>query len=140
MVTDKAKWHYGGDFPEDLPDENGATHIGMFLAWIINNNLQGEFFDEEMADGLSDVWNRKITGRDFLIDYCDEVLMGEEFTEDGLVFSDEYYEGDYISDYEKALAANLPTVYHVQNTWENYDVIALIIDQKFKKWKEASKS
>ena len=99
MVTDKAKWHYGGDFPEDLPDENGATHIGMYLAWIINNNLQGDFFDEEMADGLSDLRSRKITGRDFLIDYCDEVLMGEEFSEEGLAFSEDYYEKDYIFDY-----------------------------------------
>ena len=26
---DDASWHYGGDFPDDLPEENGATHIGM---------------------------------------------------------------------------------------------------------------
>ncbi len=136
MVTDKAKWHYSGDFPEDLPDENGATHIGMFLAWIINNNLQGEFFDEEMADGLVDLRSRKITGRDFLIDYCDEVLMGEEFTEEGLAFSDEYYEEDYILDYEKTLAVNLQSTYYVEDTWENYDKISLVIDKRFAEWKK----
>ncbi|WP_262497415.1 DUF7832 domain-containing protein [Pedobacter caeni] len=26
---DDASWHYGGDFPKDLPQINGATHIGM---------------------------------------------------------------------------------------------------------------
>ena len=135
MVTDKAKWHYGGDFPEDLPQKNGATHIGMFLAWIINNDLQGEFFDDEMPDGIKELKSRKITGRDFLIEYCDEVLMGEEFTEDGLSFSEDYYEGDYIFDYEKTLAENLPSVYHVEDTWENYDKLAPLIDKRFEEWK-----
>lgn len=136
MVIDKAKWHYGGDFPTELPPENGATHIGMFLAWIINNNLQGEFFDEEMADGLVALRNRKITGREFLIDYCDEVMMGEEFSEEGIAFSEEYYDSDYISDYEEILVKNLPTTYHVEDTWENYDLIASAINKRFETWKE----
>lgn len=29
---DRADWHSGGDFPKDLTDEAGGTHIGMFLA------------------------------------------------------------------------------------------------------------
>jgi hypothetical protein len=35
---DDASWHYGGDYPEDLPNENVATHIGMFLQWCIEND------------------------------------------------------------------------------------------------------
>ena len=42
MAYDKTDWHYGGDYPENLPSKNGGTHIGMFLAWAINNNLEGE--------------------------------------------------------------------------------------------------
>jgi hypothetical protein len=38
MAYDRADWHYGSDFPNDVPDENGGTHIGMFLAWAIINN------------------------------------------------------------------------------------------------------
>ena len=140
MTTDKAEWHYGGEFPEDLPNENGATHIGMFLAWIINNNLQGEFFDEEMADGMSDLRNRKITGREFLVDYCDEVLMGEEFNEKGATFGEVYYENDYALDYEETLAKNLPTIYHVADNWENYDKIAKVIDRRFIEWKKLNES
>lgn len=136
MAIGKAKWHYGGDFPEDLPDENGATHIGMFLAWIINNNLQGEFFDEEMPDEMSDLRNRKITGRDFLIDCCDEVLMDEEFSEEGLAFSEDYYETSYMFDYADTLAGDLSSAYHVQDIWENYDKIAPVIDKRFAEWKK----
>src|SRR6266404_3538306 len=35
MKYDDASWHYGGDFPEDLPREAGATHTGMFVAWAL---------------------------------------------------------------------------------------------------------
>lgn len=29
---DYASWHYGGDFPEGLPETAGGTHMGMYLA------------------------------------------------------------------------------------------------------------
>ena len=29
---DDASWHWGAaDFPDDAPEENGATYIGMFM-------------------------------------------------------------------------------------------------------------
>jgi len=43
MKYDDASWHYGGDFPDDLPDEAGATHTGMFLAWALLSGLGGIF-------------------------------------------------------------------------------------------------
>jgi hypothetical protein len=38
---DRADWHYGGGdlYPKELPPENGGTHIGMYLAWIIQRGL-----------------------------------------------------------------------------------------------------
>ncbi|WP_265102660.1 hypothetical protein [Acinetobacter sp. 'aerobic (ED)'] len=39
MKYDDASWHYGGDFPADLPQEAGATHIGMFLTWMLLQTL-----------------------------------------------------------------------------------------------------
>ena len=50
MKYDDASWHFGGDYPEDLPDENGATHIGMFLAWCIAHN----FFSEELEEDFEE--------------------------------------------------------------------------------------
>ena len=49
---DLTDWHYGGDYPPDLPPENGGTHIGFFLAWAIHRGLQGEIHDEESAPAL----------------------------------------------------------------------------------------
>jgi hypothetical protein len=33
---DDVSWHLGSDsFPDGLPEENAATHIGCFVAWAI---------------------------------------------------------------------------------------------------------
>lgn len=136
MSIDRADWHYGGDFPVDLPIENGATHIGMYLTWIIKNNLQSEFLDEEMPDAINDLRKRKISGRDFLLDYCDEKFTEEELSEEGLAFTEDYYSEDYISDYEATLADGLASIYYVENSWENYDKIAPAISKRFNEWKK----
>ena len=51
MKYDEASWHYGGDFPADLPASAGATHIGLFLAWML---IKG-FASEELADDAAQV-------------------------------------------------------------------------------------
>lgn len=135
MAIDRMDWHYGGDFPDDLPDENSGTHIGMFLAWIINNNLEGDLHKEDSAEALENVRKRKITGRDFLIDQCDEKFWEEDLSEEGFEFAESYYENDYYVDYEKTLAENLPSIYHVEDIWENYEKIAQIIDKRFSECK-----
>ncbi len=33
---DGVSCHYEGDFPTDLPNDAGATHIGIFLAWMLH--------------------------------------------------------------------------------------------------------
>ncbi len=54
---DDASWHSGGDdFPEDLPEDNGATHIGFILTWL---------FEKGFLVELNEYWN----GRE---DFMDE--------------------------------------------------------------------
>jgi hypothetical protein len=52
MKYDDASWHYGGDFPKDLDDMAGATHIGMFVAWCLLNGLGGALHTEEFPEDL----------------------------------------------------------------------------------------
>ncbi len=39
MKYDDASWHFGGDYPSDLPQENACTHTGVFLAWALKTKL-----------------------------------------------------------------------------------------------------
>lgn len=140
MAYDRADWHYGGDYPADLPPENGATHIGFFLAWIINHDMVGSFHIDESVDALRKLRLREISGREFLITECDEKLWEEDLNEEGNSFTKAYYDvGAYMDDYEEVLGDYYPTVYHVPDTWENYEKIAGRIDQRFKEWKLRSR-
>ena len=47
---DDASWHYGGDFPKDLPIEAGGTHIGMFFAWAVSSGLGGDMHVVDSPD------------------------------------------------------------------------------------------
>jgi hypothetical protein len=56
--------------------------------------------------------------------------VGKDFTRD-------YYDTDcYIGDYEAVLGGSLPTLYHVEDSWENYDKLAPVIDQRFSRWQQ----
>ena len=149
---DDASWHYGGDFPDDLPEENGATHIGMFLTWCIDNDLLSEEQIEDSEDEIESVKNRKMTGAEFLIDICDEKFtdydlndIGNEFAtdyyEDGTKFSKKHknYFGDYAEIFDiKVIDNNLDqdSLYRIENSWTNYDLIKSRIDKRFSECKE----
>lgn len=80
MKYDDASWHYGGTFPKHLPNEAGATHIGIFLAWMLINNLAGEELEEDAESELAQPKDRTLTGAQFLMTVLDEKLTDQEFT------------------------------------------------------------
>ncbi len=136
MAIDRIDWHSGaGSFPSDLEPEAGGTHIGMFIAWIINNNLEGELHKTDSIESVTNIKNRTMTGAEFLIKVCDEKFWEEDLNAEGVAFVKFYYEPNiYFDDYEKALVKNELTLYHVQDTWDNYDRISKFIDIAYKKW------
>ena len=139
MAIDRIDWHSGADdFPQDLDHVAGGTHIGMFLAWIINNDLVGELHTTESTKSISAVKARAMTGTEFLVNECDEKFWREDLNETGGEFAQFYYEsGQYFEDYETALIGNLPSLYHVEDNWDNYDRISLLISRRYIKWQNS---
>ena len=138
MAYDRADWHYGGDYPAELPPENGGTHIGMFLAWVILHELEGELHQENSAEALTAVRARTMTGREFLTRECDEKFWEEDLNAEANAFAHWYYEGNalYLEDYERVLGDSVETLYHVADTWQNYDLLAVVIDERFAEWQQ----
>lgn len=139
---DRIDWHSGGDFPDNLPEINGGTHIGMFIAWIINNNMIGQMHREDSAEAIQKVLSREMTGRDFLVGACDEKFWEDDLNEEGLAFTTYYYQTDsagafknYVDDYCSVLGQALDSIYEVEDTWENYDKLRPLIDKKYADWK-----
>ncbi len=149
---DDASWHYEGDYPEDLSQKNGATHIGMFLTWCIDNDLISEELLEDTDKETQQVRNRKMTGADFLIKCCDEKLLDEDLNERGNEFAKDYYDNDtafggkyssYIDDYAQTFdkqteddGFEYESIYHIKDTFENYNILKPIIDRRYNEWKK----
>jgi hypothetical protein len=152
---DDASWHYGGDFPADLDPKFGATHIGMFLTWCIDNKLNSQFHVDESRDDLEKVKARLMTGAEFLINNCDEKFTDEDLNEIGNEFASAYYQDDtdfvrkhsgYLQDFEFTMKdvyndrnIELESSYHVEDSWENYQTVKELIDRRFQEWKTFAK-
>lgn len=143
LSIDRIDWHSGGDFPENLPEVNGGTHIGMFLTWIINNNLIGQIHRDDSAEAIQKVLSRQMTGRDFLVDMCDEKFWEDDLNEEGFAFTNYYYQVEstdifknYIDDYCDAIGDDFDSLYEIEDTWENYNRLKPYIDKKYSDWKK----
>ena len=139
MAIDRIDWHGESAEQVGFPYENGGTHIGIYLAWIINNQLEGEFHQEESANELEQLRTRQMTGRQFLINMCDEKFWEEDLNEQGFEFTHAYYEShQYFKDYDETLvdARGLTDTYAVDDTWDNYDLMAVVISQKYAQWQQ----
>jgi hypothetical protein len=133
---DRADWHYGGNYPSGLPSENGGTHIGMYLAWIVHRGLGSEELAQMAGDTYAWVLNREVTGRDLLFTKLDEKFFDTLLSPEGQAFTRSYYETNgYANDYDRVLGGDLPTLYHVENTWENFDKLVPVLDERLAAWR-----
>lgn len=140
-VYDKAKYHYDGNFPKDLPIEQALVHTGYYLTWIINNNLYSGEFTDGIEEDIDKLIRRELTGPQ-LFYRIDGVLADDMLNDEGNAFSQYYFNfetGQYLKDYENLFATELPTLYHVADNWENYDKLRVVIDQKYSEWKKSKK-
>jgi hypothetical protein len=140
MAYDRADHDYSTD-EEPLPKGHAATHIGLFLSWIILHGLENAFHQQHSAELLAKVRRREITGRQFFEAACQGKFTERDLSPEGNAFAEFYYSdaagqrGAYFEDYKKALAAGLPSFWHVADTWQNYDKLAAIIDRRYDAWK-----
>jgi hypothetical protein len=136
-VYDKAKYHYGGQFPPDQTMEQALVHTGMYLGWVIDAGLYSEEFshDQEL---ISEFRARRLTGPE-VYKRCDACFTENMLNEEGNAFSQFYFDienGRYLADYEDTLCKGLPSLYHVKDTWENYYKLKPVIDLRFSDWKK----
>lgn len=134
---DDASWHYEGKFPEDLPNEAGATHTGMFVAWALLSGLAAEDHIKAFSGELSQLRSRKISPGAYFIKTCDEKFTSDELSNEGNTFARFYFDlqaGKYLQDYERLLAEGLPSTYHVPDTWDSFDKLKPTLDQRFLEW------
>lgn len=135
-LYDKASQHFmSGGFPDQLPIDQAYVHIGMYLGWIVSNNLYSDFFEEECDTQIYRFKHKEISPA-MLSEIWGGSLGSNLFTDEGNMFTYYYYGGGlYKRDYEKLLAAQLPSIYHVKDSWENFDMVSKKITEQYQRWK-----
>jgi hypothetical protein len=130
-VYDKADWHTEGDFPDDLPDDQANVHTGMFVGWLIDHDM----ILEEFWAAAERFKRKKSTGAQ-VYETWGGGLLSDMLTYEGNEFAREYYEGAFADDYRELLVRDLPSFYHVADTWENYKIMKQRIEGRFQAWKK----
>jgi hypothetical protein len=138
---DDASWHYEGDFPPDLEIDSAYTHIGFYLTWICINGLYSSGFFKENKDVILGLCNRDVTpgGISLLID---GKIYTEMLCQKAASFSLFYYGSDnkYYDDLDSICKKfNLPSIYHLVDSWENYDKLSKLIGKAFAKWEKSAR-
>ena len=139
IVFDKADWHYGGDFPSDLSTDQAYVHTGFYIGWLLDRNLFAEDFIKSNGAAINKFLNREITAVSFYKNQMDGLFESNDLKDEAIEFTKYYFNEDfsksrYISDYIDLLCSHLPTVYHVKDSWENFDFMEKKIDERFKEW------
>ncbi len=138
IVFDKAKWHYQGEYPDDLDEDQAFVHTGMYLGWVIDAGLYSEEFASDFMKEIAQFKSRELTGPG-VYQSADGVFLDEMLNPEGIDFTTTYFDfekGKYLADYEKLLIADLPSMYHVQDTWENYDRLKPQLDLRLAEWRK----
>lgn len=140
MIYDKIEWHINGDFPKGLKPESAGIHTGMFLEWIINNDLISDFHLKESLNSIDLVKNRMMDGLTFLIKECDSKFTDEDLNNEGNKFAFYYYADDndycdYIDDYANVFKDHT-SLYSVENNLKNYNLIEQVISKKYGLWEK----
>lgn len=91
---DDASWHYGGDFPQELPEKNGATHTGMFLNWCIHKGLISDDLRKDYEEQIEQLKRREITGAEFIMDAMDGKFSEYDLNAMGNAFAQDYYKDE----------------------------------------------
>ena len=137
MATiDRADWHSGADnFPDDVPEENGATHIGMYVRWAIG---RGFFVDDATpAEAIEAVRAGRMSGRDLVLGHLDGKLWPSMLTQECADFAEAHW-NDFIEDFAGLPSEVGDTAYHVEDTTENYDIVAAALDERWARYRGGS--
>lgn len=134
-MYDNAKEHFLGNFPASLPIEQAYVHIGMYLGWVIDTELYSDYFEDEASNQIFRFRRREISCT-ILSEIWEGHLSHQLFNKTGNMFTYYYYAGGLFKmDYDEILTRKLPTIYHVSDTWENYEKMKRRIDMRLHDWK-----
>lgn len=133
MKYDDASWHSGAkNFPTDLLPDSAATHTGLYVAWAMLAGLGSHEFYDDFGDEVQKLRTRAITPSQ-VYKVMDGKFTNHDLSAEGNLFTGSYFDfqkGQFHNDYEQALCRRLPSMYHVADSWDSYDKLKPVLDNR----------
>lgn len=145
-MYDNIRFHLDEEYPEGLPSENAATHIGMYWIWAAQAGLANPVWQTapESAEDFANMLKGRTSGRRFLLKHMDGALTPDDFNPFGQSFTSYYYDdeeegyGAFMEDYVRTLdTPSLGGFYYVEDSPETYAKLAPVFQTAFEKWKSS---
>jgi hypothetical protein len=130
-MIDKIDWHLNEALTHP---EMGGVHIGFYFNWIVDHDMYGELHEDEFLENIQEVKDKEITGLEYIIDICDEKFWDEDLNEEGLNFTEFYYE-TYLDDFATYCKDHKESIYTPEKYWFHYEQISKMISKRFEDWK-----
>ena len=91
---------------------------------------------------MAQLQKREITPGQFFLSTFDGKFVDFDLNAEGSGFAAAYYapSNGYFRDYEEVLGTNLPTLYHVEDSWTTFEMLKPRIDLRFEEWKRGELS
>ena len=92
---------------------------------------------------LLSLLKRQSTPVNFYAEQLDGIFDASGLAQEAIKFTTQYFDfekGQYIQDYLIALDPNdqQPSMFYIADTWNNYNKLKPIIDNRFMEWKQTS--
>jgi hypothetical protein len=111
----------------------------MFVAWALLSGLAGDIHIDDFPEDIPRLESRSITPGAFFLESCDGKFTDENLNDEGNAFVQAYFDfesGKYLADYEATVGVGLPDLYYVEDTWENFDLLKPVLDERLKEWRD----
>jgi len=130
---DDAEYHVESATEAGQPAEHGATHIGLFLSWLVRHDLhEPELFDDR---DVAEVRAGTMAGTD-LLGLADGKLLSDMLTDEGIAFCDSRYE-PYVDAYG-VLFADAPD-YSIEDDAAAEALVHPLIEGLYRDWVAAGR-
>lgn len=117
----------------------GAGSTSSLRSWLVKHDLVSKRSRKEDLLEIELVKRDEMTGAALYRTNWDGILTSKELSDEADAFAREYlniHNDIYTAvDFTNILAAGLPTIYHVEDSIENYRILESKITERYQDWK-----
>jgi anaerobic magnesium-protoporphyrin IX monomethyl ester cyclase len=142
LINENIEIIYGGPEVSHNGREYLEKHVGEYLIEGEGEDIYRKLIENKLSLNKQSIETENLSKIGGLFYKIDGVLADDMLNDEGNAFSKYYFDfdkGQYLKDYENLFAAELPTLYHVSDSWRNYDRLKEIIDLRYSEWKKSKK-